>query len=319
MVARFLVALIGLSALAAGSHAQSALDLLRASLETRSSVRASMLQSQSLGPSSSERTMLKVEMDGQNRVRRTVLQPLRLQGQVILDDGRTLTIIAPDSKAVNQLPSPAARMTPIDLRMELIGRNYRVSRSRGETIAGRPTTLVTCRPVNRGMPTRRIWLDRETLVPLRIQSTVDSTTTLLLDTLSFEVPRSMPAELFEAQIPAGYSVVRISPPARVQTEQEADARLNFRSWIPRSVPMGFVAESVEVLASRPSGLLAIRLSDGFHSATLYQWDPRRLPDSMRRLDEEAIFSHRGLRMALLGDLPRSVMDRLREFFSKEGV
>ncbi len=313
-VDRFFLTVVLAAAVSACAVAQSPIDILRKSIDARRNTLASLIQSQSLVPTSEERILMKVELDGKGRIRRTMLQPLRFQGQVMIDDGKSILAFAPDAKELTVMSS-AIRPLASAFRIEQISKNYRLSARKVEPIAGRTTVLITCRPVHKGMPWRRVSVDQKTSLPLRIVSTLDSKATTLLDTLSFDEPKSMPDSLFRAPQASEVKIIRLAGPTRVQSEEEAAERLDFRPWVPKGLPMGFAAEAMEVNSSG----LAIRLTDGFHSVTLYQWDASAKTPGFGGLSDSDSFVSRGLRMAVIGDVPESIVQRIIENLRKESL
>ncbi len=317
MVARFALSLLLVGAIHGVAFAQSATETLRKSLEARSNTLVTLLQSQPMMGGSAERVIMKVEMDGKGRSRRTMVQPLRLQGQVIIDDGRSMSILVPDQKEHRIIAVVASNMMKVDERMDLIRRNYRLSIESGEVIAGRSTHLIKVRPRHRGIPSRDISVDQKTFLPLRSISKSQTTERLILDTLSFDIPKGMPEEIFTASAPAGYRVRKMAGATRVANESDAAERLSFQPWIPRGLPYGMSVEALEVIGNGKESAFVIRLTDGFNIATLYQWDAQAIPLGLGSIRELGIISNKGLNMALIGDLPDSVMSRMKEHLAKE--
>lgn len=257
-----------------------------------------------------EKTVMKIEYDGKGRSRRTMLQPLRLQGQVLIDDGKSLVTLLPDSQAVKVV---ASRPISTEVRLELISKNYRLSSKRGEKVAGRDTVVVSCYPRYKEMPRRKITVDAVSRVPLRVVSSYQGKDFVLIDTLSFDLPKAMPASLFQA--PAGFKQIRVASAVRVPDEREAAEMLPFQPWIPKSLPFGFALESLEILPAGKASVLAIRLTDGFNMATVYQWDGSV---SSKFPDANSIAS-RNLGFVLVGDLPEAISARLTDYLTKEAL
>lgn len=291
------------------SWGQSPIDILRASLESRKTTTASLIQAQTM-MIGGEKTVMKIEYDGKGRSRRTMLQPLRLQGQVIIDDGKSLVTLLPDSQAVKVV---ASRSIATDIRLELIAKNYRLSAKGGEKVAGRDTTVVTCYPRHKEMPRRKITIDAASRIPLRVVSSYQGKDYVLIDTLSFDLPKTMPTSLFQS--PSGYKQIRVASAVRVPDEREAAEMLPFQPWIPKSLPYGFAVESLEILPAGKASVLAIRLTDGFNMATVYQWDgsvAAKFPDSNS-------ITSRNIGFVLVGDIPEAISDRITDYLTKEAL
>lgn len=260
--------------------------------------------------------MVKVEIDGKNAVRRTILQPLRQQGTVTVDDARLWTMVYTNERQAMSMPSPVTRAMPTDQRMELIQRNYRLSMQRSEVVAGRPTHVIFCRPRHRTMPARRIFLDQKTLLPLRTQVIHSGTTETPLDTLSMETPRALDPQLFDTAIPEGFRAMRLVLPTRVPSIRDAESQLPFAPWAPRSMPFGLTLDFVEIIGRGSTAGLALRMTDGFVTVTLYQWRADRKM-TLDGLNPDQQFTARGVRMVAIGDAPTATLQRINEAFAQE--
>lgn len=299
---------IALTCCACTAWAGSSIDVLRKALDSRRTTAASLIQVQTAFEGA-ERIVTKVEYDGKGRSRRTMLQPLRMQGHVYIDDGKSVTTILPDSQTIKTI---ASRPPSNDFRLELIGKNYQLSSVKGERIAGRTTIKIFCRPKAREMPSRRITVDQETYIPLRVASIYQGKESVLLDTLSFETPKEMPSSLFTAPTSGRTKVVKIPSPVRVKDEVAAAEYVPFQPWVPQNIPLGFAVESLEVLLAGKGSVLALRLTDGFNMATIYQWDA----NFESHFPHSSLVASRNLRFSLLGDLPDAIRGKLKEYLCK---
>lgn len=313
-----LLTLLATGLLCAVVGAQSGTDLLRRSLEARSRTRAVLVQVQSMPGKSSSAVTVKVEMDGTGRMRRTILQPLRVANSLSIDDGNSWISLAPDEKMARVQPSVDLVSDSIANRMNLIRNNYSVSAVRGPIIAGRNTVLLTCRPkTNRELPVRRIYIDQKNFLMLRLElEEGEKATERLVDTTVAEFPSKIDPDRFKVSVPAGYTVERCTPTVRLTDPLRASKLVGFSPKVPNELPFGFVVEHYEVIRPGPtSGLLALRLSDGFVTLTAYQW---ATSDSKTRFPSQRsrTIQSNGLKMVVIGQLDRRLLDLIIEQFTR---
>lgn len=313
-----LLTLVAAGMLCAVVGAQSGADLLRRSLEARSRTKAVLIQVQSMPGKSSSSVTVKVEMDGAGRMRRTLLQPLRVANSLSIDDGSSWISLAPDEKVARVQPSVDMVSDSITSRMNLIRTNYSVQAARGPEIAGRSTVLLVCRPKsNRELPVRRIFIDQKNFLMLRLElEEPGRAPERLVDTTVAEFPTKVDPDRFKVSVPAGYTVERCTPTVRLTDPQRASKLVGFAPKIPTELPFGFSVEHYEVIRPGPtSGLLALRLSDGFVTLTAYQWASNdvktRFPSQQSK-----IIQANGLKMVVIGQLDRRILNMIIEQFTQ---
>ncbi|MBN8690112.1 MAG: hypothetical protein J0L72_04875 [Armatimonadetes bacterium] len=301
---------IALATLCCFGLAQTPLEILTRSYESRKTTPASLLVVQSAFGEPTK-VVTKVEMDGHGKVRRTVMQPLRLQGLTSVDDGRTWQVQVPDQKVLLSMPSPQTRAMTVKVRVELINKNYRVSEDKSIKIAGRDTITLVCRAKSRGIPTRRLYLDEKTTLPLRTEYQNGSQFEVLLDTLSVEFPRSLPRELFQLELPEGYKRVVNSGSPKFETVSDAEKSLGFEPFQPAKMPYGFIVEAVEVVTIGRQKVLSVRLSDGLAVATLYQWSASSRAPSFGAMEVQT-GERQGVGYAVVSEPPEVIGTRIFE-------
>jgi hypothetical protein len=88
--------------------------------------------------------------------------------------------------------------------------------------------------------------------------------------------------------------------------------------MPGALPLGFVISEPQIVGDRGDRFVAIRLSDGLASATVYQWDAHSR-NPVPCVDKKFVREANGVKMRVVGDLPESVLTRLVESFVREAL
>jgi hypothetical protein len=257
--------------LASSCSAQSGIELLKQSFDRRSSVAGSLIQWRTVKSADDLKLMAKVEMDGLGNTRSTILQPLRAQGQVTLDNGTFLSIIQPDQKAFMQMPSLSQKPPALAERLRLIERNYSLTVAKGPEVAGRKTHLIQAKPKSRFLPGRRIYLDARTTYVLRVEMLLEREVESLLDTVSAEFSKGPLPEL-NLERPSGFSRLVISPSPSFKTVRDAAKKAGLENIMPEQLGMGFAIEKVELSSFvGQKNAIVVRMTDGLLSMTAYQF------------------------------------------------
>lgn len=248
----------------------------------------------------------------------TVVQPLSMQGFKTIDDGKTLKSYYPDLKRVWYQESPRVHQPSADYRLSIAERNYRIShREVDEKISGRTVTLVTADARSPEMPTRRYYLDRETRTLLRLETLDDKgRATSLMDTRAIEFLTSVQRSQFNA-LPSGIKPEPMETPLRTSPGKAA-IEVNFRPILPSRLPLGFEIEGVDILREKGANLVALRITDGLATATVYLWDPR---DDVNVLQSPGMRERtvNGMKVRVIGDLPLAAKDRILQGFGTKGM
>ena len=75
---------------------------------------------------------------------------------------------------------------------------------------------------------------------------------------------------------------------------------------------------MDIVSPAPKGMVALRLTDGFSTLTAYQWDPANKPNTIGRTSSQnQLIRANGLEMMVMGDVPRSALQRIIEFLIKQ--
>lgn len=310
------VAVLALAATAMGQAKDEVRTVFFQSLQKSGSIQATLIQSKRIFDGGRNTVKYSVTLDDKGRSRRTVIQPISMEGTIWIDDGKQWATINTNERAVVIQPSPLQDRLDARARMRLIEANYLLQSEGDVQIAGRRALVVRAVPKEKVLPERRYSIDRGNYLLLRIETQGSSgKMDVLLDTLAASFPRDLDGSLF--QIPrSGYKVRVTDYPKPIKNLGAASQVLGFRPRIPSELPFGFQITQKHLVGSPESQFLALRLSDGFASLTVYQWDsnkryaelPYKRGDGTD--DEGVSFKVFG------GDVPSSVRQRIAEAFLK---
>ncbi|MCX7799644.1 MAG: hypothetical protein N2109_04800 [Fimbriimonadales bacterium] len=295
-----------------GGGSAEARDWLQRSLSVARAIDVSAVVVAAFGPRMMEAKM-RVEQARTGVTRHTVLEPAPAAGAVTIDDGRTWWSYLPMAKRVFVQESPRRHQDLPSYQLSLASLNYQFRMRPGPEIAGRRTVRVVALPRSRELPIRDHFLDRETAYLLRlVVAYPDGTRKTQIDTLQvdFDV-RPDPKALRE--LPKDASTERMQPPVTLAKPEDARSAAGFVPRIPKSLPFGFIVKEIQLVGPPKRRFVAVRLVDGLVTATVYQWAPapnrKGWPYDMPFFREAE-----GVRMALLGDVPKPVSDALLDAF-----
>lgn len=320
MIVRILRAsIIGLTLLSIASAGESALSVLSTAMSKRTKTPAVLIQTQSMPGEQNFKITYKLEMDGSGRYRRTVLQPLRMQGVVSVDDGRQWSVFYPDDNFVVVQPSPS--QCDLRNRLDLIRANYKVTFDSPDKVAGRTAFVIRCSANSDGLPSRRIYVDMASYLMVRMDIIPDdgSAATTILDTLSVDLPTHIARETFTVPTNDSTRISKVDASKTVLNAADASARAGFEVHLPKTLPFGFSVSRIEVLRDKPRAMVALRLTDGFVNVTAYQWAPGAEPPTRHGSNRSARASGTGFEMMAVGDLTGPMLQRLVDIISKQAL
>jgi hypothetical protein len=157
--------------------------------------------------------------------------------------------------------------------MRQIKRNYRLSLGETAVVAGRTVRPIVVAPKHDLLPTRTMFVDTTTHMVLRYVIKMESRgPSVFFDTS--EVIYFRDGSDVDLSVPAAYEkfeVKRQPGPRTLDSVRSARSELGFEPRRPRSVPLGFQTYAAHVLGSGDKSFVAVRLSDGMCSVTVYQW------------------------------------------------
>jgi hypothetical protein len=303
---------LSIAAATGGLQARAKETLFRC-IERTHLVTLSAIVVQKSGKNCPTDVQVKVEQDKGKR-KETILQPLSSQGFWSLNDGKKLVHYNADKEEQMVQPAPPSAKEYLRERMELAGENYRFEIQRNGMIAGRQAWVVTASPKFSEMPARRYSIDIDKDVLLRLETVENGRRDLRYDTQAIWYPDKLDSDVFNFKPVGQFKIITVPGPQKIINASMAKAKVGFAPLIPKDLPFGFIVRDSQLTGKEEARFIAVRITDGLITATIYQWDPRRLGSFGRDLDVRSI---RGIRIGLVGDLPDVVHERLLDLFEKE--
>lgn len=314
------LALLAISAVAFASAEFAAitpLEALRRSMEGRTGVPYTLVLVQRFGERGDQMMQVKIQSDGKGRSRRTVLQPLSMQGIISVDDGKRWLTILPDENRAMRQESPATRKISPTGRIALVAKNYSLRFDKPGTVAGRPVIVVVAAPKDKDMLVRRYLLDKETLLMLRYEFlSADGRANVILDTQVVTFQPTFKPAIFSTECPPGMELTPARGPRELGDIASAKSELGFTPRVPSALPLGLQLESAQLLGGDREKLVALRLTDGLAVVTVYQ-----LREGSRRTRHGPpiradLEDAEGVKYSFVGDLSQNARKRLADSFLK---
>ncbi len=185
---------------------------------------------------------------------------------VILDDGKTVyrLDVARGIAYESSVEKPPERLN-------LLFQNYQLRLLGIEKLLGRQTALISINPKHPGNPQKKVWIDQQTAVILRMeQFRSDGIRSRSSFYTNIDFGAEVPAELFE--LPRGFKVVQTEPNASERlSKSEIRRAVGFEILEPRSLPEGYLLDGFH-LSHCPMGrpIVHLRYFDGLNSISLFE-------------------------------------------------
>ena len=188
-----------------------------------------------------------------DRTRTEFLGPGRMQGGVRIEIGKEAWRLDPRNGEWRR----SAPRGPAAVSLDRLLANYIATEESTDSVAGRRCRVVTIKPKRAGNPSRRVWIDAETNVPLKTQffgadGNLISEATFV--DIQFAVPKS----------------VQVRAPKDVAESDQQQPTLGFDPVKPSYLPPGYglVASTALSVRGRASGHL--QYSDGLGTISLFE-------------------------------------------------
>jgi len=261
-----------------------------------------------------EMQLVKVDRSRSGSTRHQIIQPLRSQGVMSIDDGeRSMMYLPAENMVINQ-ESPQKAEGDVQFRVDLAAKNYTLSLAEGPIIAGRRTTVVTAKPRDRWLDERRLFLDEKTSYPLRHEVIRGKVTEIQFTTKEIQYPASMDPAIFRMRKIGGVTELRYDRPADLRDPRQAERLVGFMPIVPRNLPLGFKVQSIQVNETEELASVAVRITDGLVRATVYQWRQSEEDDKVASMDNRSTGTKRGIRVMLVSELGANVRKKLLDAF-----
>lgn len=261
---------------------------------------------------------MQLVQDDQGRRRMTLLKPLTVQGQVAVDDGKVFTTFCPDTNRFMLVPSPRLAEKDIDLRLDLVKKNYALALEQNVDIAGRMAYVVVAVPNAKKMPIRKITVDAKTSVLLQVEAIQPGgERDMLFETQAITFPKSVATADFDTTPPPSVRKITYPKPEPIHTVEQGQKLVGFEPLFFESLPFGFVVRGVEAGGTADSRFVATRITDGVVTASIYQWDAdvKEIPLGRDLWGLDRVIDGIGLR--ILGEIGPDVRLEMLESIANE--
>jgi len=162
-------------------------------------------------------------------------------GTLTVNNGQQKWQINHENKTVVLLPLlPDTTKNSFDLRDEAKrAKQYPHEEAGTEMIAGREAVKLAIYPP--GGEEYYLWVDRETNLPIQLQTAMQKALQTTYTFISFEPNTEIPPEIFDYRVPEGYKVVEEDSGQLVATIEEAVAISGFMPLLPEQAPLRILA------------------------------------------------------------------------------
>lgn len=292
-------------------------DILLRSMRQSRSINVIAVVVQHQGGSEWQRVKVKIEQCRTGKQTKTVLQPLAMQGMMMVDDGRRAFTYLPDDRTFIESPSGLAMLEDAAERMALAHQNYSMAMKRSQPVAGRPTLQIIATPHTKGLPERHFYLDEKTLFLLKMATeSLSGERRVFLDTKVVTYPQHVSEERFELIGSQNARRIRSSTPTPLEAIANLPDRLGFAPVRPTRLPMGFQVLDAQYRLAEEGRSVAMTLSDGLAAAMLYQYKCSATSDGFEESGRRTTITRNGVSFMLVSDLPSAARLRLLESFAK---
>ena len=262
------------------------------------------------------------------RSRREFLAPDGSKTRVIISDGERQEVHLVKKGRVLQGDAVKSyeKVMPPDSERKLLLKNYRLTASGPETIAGRPCWVLRIDPILAGKPAQKLWLDQQTHVVLENKRYIPKRSFAAMIRYTRFVPdEQLPDELFRLEASTAPATPGKGLEPDFLTLEQLNAATGKDAKLPAELPSGFQFESADFFMIGKQTVRHARYTDGLSVLSLFLTDkPVRVPKGERlhasglpgaslRLSSagKVLRWRRGrLHLTLLGDVTRELLQQL---------
>ncbi|GAE89451.1 LolA family protein [Acetivibrio straminisolvens] len=161
------------------------------------------------------------------------------KGLITVNNGEKKWQVSPEESQVYVFPAfPDPYRFTLELGNEIKdAKNAAQIKAAGEEpVAGRKATVFEVMP--KGGETYKIWIDKETNLPLQRQSAMMNAIQYTVTYKSIEFSDNIPTELLSYDLPQGFEEIDENPELLVNNIEEAAEIAGFTLKVPENVPMG---------------------------------------------------------------------------------
>lgn len=304
----------------AGGQENPAKSALLRYLERGRNVEFTAIRLQKSGCDDLGTLQLKVQNNVAGQQCITVLAPIAMQGQIVLDDSNKYVQFFPDENRLVVTKSPNSYLPKPKERIAIAEKNYTFTTTKGPSIAGRTVVYVVATPKDGDMPVRRYGIDEKTSVLLRMETIQRGKQPyVFIDTRAIDFKPNGSLGDLSIRPAGGVRKITMTEPARVSSPSMAVALTGIAPIVPSVLPAGFVARDPEVVGNIKEQFLAVRITDGLALATIYQFNAKGAAGTFPLPPGSVERTIGNIRFAVAGDIPNSMMNKMLLTFTQEYI
>jgi outer membrane lipoprotein-sorting protein len=166
---------------------------------------------------------------------------------ITINDGQNKWQIQPEEKEVEvftAFPDPYSFTFEIGKEVEDVRNAIKTTVVGNDNIAGRAAAIIEVTP--QGGSTYKLWIDKETKMPLQKQSAMDYSIQYSVRYTSIAFSESVPKELLAFTVPSGYKEKNNNPEQVINSFEEVNRILGFVPKVPKDMPGAFAQKDIVV-------------------------------------------------------------------------
>jgi len=248
----------------------------------------------------------------------TIRKPVERAGIVTIDDTKVSKTYFPDQDEVWIQPSPYLLQPAFALRWKLINQNYTLKEGRASTIAGQRVRQIVLEPIDNEIPTRRMFVDPKHKVMLRyVMALGHDDESVVFDTKSVEFGRVAAMASFGLpSISDSATIKNFEGPRPVFIPADSKEDAKFSARLPDDLPFGFEISGAYLFGKGVNTYVAVKLTDGMSTLTVYEWLKRRAksPPDAKHTETDRYGVSFGIAVVPGDTIPNSVLEQIVQAF-----
>ncbi|MHB1463268.1 MAG: LolA family protein [Armatimonadota bacterium] len=252
-------------------HADDALDILRQTVDTEQNIKYRGERKTEF-PDTKHAPVVEIVIRDGMRIRSTIVQPERLKGLLVIDDGQRLYVLKPGEDSTTPAPSRQAELSRMTAGLlKFIRQGITKAEVTGtEVVAGRTCKIIQL--VTNGMLTHRLWIDEASNVTLKqAEYQFGGKPRFIQSFTRFKSPVKIPGSTFK--LPANIKVNEafvMPAPQYYATVKEAQKTVDFIIRSPKSLPTGYRLVGVRINPFMGRVFVSQHFTNNQYDVTVFQ-------------------------------------------------
>ena len=235
-------------------------NILRLSLDAPSQVNLEGIREEKIFTSKLTYTFTsKVIYQKPNFIYLEYINPSRITGRMLIDDGKKRIEYLPKIKRTKVLPSPTSFQAEKrrEKTFQVLLQNFLISQLPPEKILGRETYVIFLSPRNPNNSSLKIWLDKKTYFTLKKEKyTPQGKLISLLVYKKIQFNKSFSQKMFYRKIPKIPPITKKLIPSIFYNLQQLRNKINFSLSLPQYFPPGYIFQEGELMKDNKTIKLA---------------------------------------------------------------